>query len=207
MRTTAVILGTLMLVLAALPAASAHERYFSSDNKYLLILGEQNEPVYTYDFTNLDFFVRDNSTGDPIEGVEETVTATLIAPNGEELSRPLEQQFGSPGEYAFDGDYILTLPGQYKVRLEGEIDGTDVTGEYLLPGPRGDSTDIYFPHSDLEDLRALQQRIDALEAQIDQMESGDENADEGGAGVPGPMAFASLVALGLALVMLRRRNA
>lgn len=180
MRTGLTVLATLALALTLLPMASAHERYFSPDDQYLIILGEQNEPVYTYDFTNLDFFVRDNATGDPIPGVEETVTVTLIAPNGAEMSMPIEPQFGAEGEYAFEEDYILTLPGQYSVRLEGDINGTDVTGEYLLPGPRESMTSITFPHDDVQDLRELEDRIDALEAQMDQADGGDAQGQSPG---------------------------
>lgn len=201
MRASYATLATLALVLTALPAVSAHERYFVGD--YLIILGEQNEPVYTYEFTNLDFFVRDNATGDPISGVEETVTATLIAPNGEEMSQPLAPQHGAEGEYEFEEDYILTMPGQYSVRLEGNIDGTDVTGEYLLPGPRGDMTEITFPHDDVQDLRELEGRIAALEAKLEAQNGG---ADEGGVGSPGFVWLPVLLSVGLGLAMRARRE-
>lgn len=203
MRTGLTVLATLALVLTLLPTASAHERYFSSDGKYLLILGEQDEPVYTYDFTNLDFFVRDNDTGDPIPGVETTVNATLIAPNGAEMSMPIQPKFGAEGEYEFEEGYLLTLPGQYSVRLDGDINGTDVTGEYLLPGPRDSMTTVTFPHDDVQDLRELQQRVDALETQIDE-----RNGDGGGQGgqASGVAWLPILIGAALGLALHARRG-
>lgn len=207
MRDLAAPLGILLALCLLVPTAAAHERYFSPDDRFLIVLGEQNEPVYTYDFTNLDLSVRDNATGDPISGVEETLGAVLVAPDGSELSLPLAVQHGQEGRYEFVEEYQLTMPGQYKVRLTGDIDGTDVGGTYLLPGPRGDFRDITFPHDDVPDLRELQERIDALEAQVAALEAEDQNGVEtpGDNGAPGPGALMLLGALGAALVVARRR--
>lgn len=208
MRIPAAMLGILLALCLLVPTAAAHERYFSPDDRFLIVLGEQGEPVYTYDFTNLDLSVRDNATGEPITGVEETLEATLVAPDSSELSLPLAVQHGQEGRYEFVEEYQLTMPGQYEVRLEGDIDGTDVTGTYLLPGPRGDFRDITFPHDDVPDLRELQDRIDALEAQVEALDNQEQSngvatSDENGA--PGPGALLLLGALGAALVVARRR--
>ena len=208
MRNPAAPLGILLALCLLVPTAAAHERYFSPDDRFLIVLGEQNEPVYTYDFTNLDLSVRDNETGDPITGVEETLEAVLIAPDSSELSLPLAVQHGQEGRYEFVEEYQLTMPGQYKVRLTGDIDGTDVSGTYLLPGPRGDFRDITFPHDDVPDLRELQQRIDALESQVAALTASNQNGavqTSGDNGAPGPGALALLGALGAALVVARRR--
>ncbi len=199
MRTGFAVLATLALVLTVLPMASAHETYFVGE--YAITLGEQNEPLYTYEFTNLDFFVRDNATGDAINGVEETVTVTTIAPNGAEMSMPIAPKRGTEGQYEYEEEYILTLPGQYSVRLEGDIGGTDVTGEYLLPGPRESMTTITFPHDDVQDLRELQERIAALEAQADG--DGDDNP-QGGA--PGFAWLPVLIGAALGLALRARRR-
>ncbi len=167
---SACIIAALVAMAALTPAASAHERYFSEDDAILIILGEQNEPVYTYDWTNLDFFVRDNATGEGIPGVEQTVTATLIAPNGAELDRPIEPQFGATGEYAFVEDYLLTMPGQYQVRLDGSVNGTDISGTYLLPGPRGDMGAQAFPLPIEHDLLGLAEANSALEDEVADLE-------------------------------------
>lgn len=218
-----------LLLTAAVPLATAHERYESSDGKYQIVLGEQNEPVYTYDFTNLDFIVTEIETDGPVPNVNATVNATLLAPNGEELSMEIEPQHGETGRYEFVEDYILTQPGQYKVRLEGTINGTDVTDEYLLPGPREPFTAITFPHSDVQDLRALQEknqdlrdRIDELETRMTQMEdhmdammeggmdgsdaSAGDDTQENSAGAPGFGLLAALAALAVIAVVRQRRE-
>ena len=216
MRKTLLALATLcMLSLALAPAASAHERYFSDDDTVMIILGEQNEPVYTYDWTNLDLIVRDNATGASISGVEATLNVTLIAPNGEELSLPIEPQHGEEGRYEFVEDYFLTMPGQYKARLEGTINGTDVTGEYLLPGPRGAMDGQAFPHPVESDLRTLhettadlQAQIDALEAQLAELEeagSGEDGTTQASTNAPAPAALALVATLGALAVLARRR--
>lgn len=229
MRATTTILIAGLLLTAASPLAAAHERYESPDGKYQIVLGEQGEPVYTYDFTNLDVIVSEIETGGPVPGVNATVEATLIAPGGEELSMELEPQHGEVGRYQFADEYILTQPGQYKVRLEGDINGSDVTGEYLLPGPRDPRTTITFPHSDVKDLRALQQenqdlkeRIDELETRMTQMEdhmdammegdtassdgASDRSSQETSAGAPGFGLFAALAALAVIAVVGQRRE-
>lgn len=206
MRTGLAVLATFAIALTLLPMASAHERYFTSDGNYLLVIGEQDEPVYTYDWTNLDFFVRDNATGDPITGVEDTVTVTLVAPNGAEMTRPLSPQFGVEGEYEFEEGYLLTLPGQYSVRLDGDINGTDVTGEYLLPGPRGDMTDHTFPHQDIEDLRELHERMAQMEAHMDQMMMDGNTNDNQQVQSPGFAWLPVLIGAVLGLALRARRE-
>ncbi len=218
-----------LLLTAVVPLATAHETYESSDGKYQMVLGEQNEPVYTYDFTNLDVIVTEIETDGPVPNVNATVDATLLAPNGEELSMELAPQHGSQNRYEFVEDYILTQPGQYQVLLEGNINGTDVTGEYLLPGPRASFTDIAFPHDDVQDVRELQQenqelrdRIDELETRMTQMEDHMDAMMEGGmdgsdgsdggdtqeksANAPGFSLFAALAALAVIAVVRRRRE-
>lgn len=212
---------SLIAAVLAAPAATAHERYISDDGKVSLVLGEQNEPVYTYDWTNLDFIVSEdseNGTGGPVPGVHERVNATLIAPGGEELSLPIEPQFGETGRYEFAEGYYLTQPGQYEVRLEGSINGTDVTGTYKLPGPRQSMADKGFPaeevptlldlQSQLEGLsgedeenQQLKQQVSQLEQRVATLEA--QQTEENGAPGPGPLvAMAALV--GVALVALRR---
>lgn len=212
MRNLAVPSGILLALCLLVPTAAAHETYVSADGLVKITLGEQDEPVYTYDFTNLDLILRDNTVAEgetrSISGAEETLQATLIAPNGEEMSLPLKVQHGETGRYEFTEGYLLTMPGQYKVRLEGTVEGTDVTGTYLLPGPRGDSMDITFPHDDVEDLRALQQRVDDLEARLDALGATNQGGEvEAGAdnGAPGPGALMLLGAIGAALAVARRR--
>jgi len=188
MRRTALAIALLLGATAlATSGALAHEHYQSDDGQYSIVVGEQNEPVYTYDWTNLDLIVHEteaNGTGGPVPGVHETVNATLVSPGGDELSLPIEAQYDEKGRYEFVEDYYLTQPGQYEVRLTGEINGTDVNGTYKLPGPRTSMADRGFPQTtstlvDLEqttsDLEAenqnLANRVESLESKVSDLES------------------------------------
>ncbi len=228
------ITAALLAAAAMAPVASAHESYQTDDGRFTLVLGEQGEPVYTYDWTNLDFIVSedsDNGTGGPVPGVDETVNATLIAPGGEEHSLPIAPQHGEVGRYEFAEDYFLTQPGQYEVRLEGDINGTDVTGTYQLPGPRTSMSGQGFPADDVPSLLTLdaslqelqdaqgdnaelQQTVSQLESQITSLEeriAALEAADTGEQpdqqGAPGAGALAAIAALGaVAFATVRRRG-
>lgn len=214
-----ILTASLLLTALAAPLAAAHEQYQTDDGMYSLVLGEQGEPVYTYDWTNLDFIVSEdtqNGTGGPVPAVHETVNATLIAPGGEELALPLEPQHGHTGRYQFVSDYYLTQPGQYEVRLEGQINGTSVDGTYLLPGPREAMNDQGFPSDDVPDLLTLQQenqdlrdRVETLETDLAETQSQLEalQDDEQQNGAPGPGVIAAIGALatvaGLSLIPAR----
>lgn len=219
-------MASLALLLATAPGVSAHEHYLTDDGEYSLVLGEQNEPVYTYDWTNLDFIVTDNATDAPVSGVHETVNATLVAPGGEEHQAPIEPQFGEEGRYAFVEDYYLTQPGQYEVRLEGHINGSSVDGTYDLPGPRQSMADVGFPAQDVPSLldleetnaelrqenQELREDVDRLETRLADLESNVSAMDQDGTPAgstndsPGPGAAGTLAALAAGLGLLRGRR-
>lgn len=207
-----ILLALLALALLLAPTATAHERYETDDGEVGIVLGEQDEPVYTYDWTNIDLSLSDAGSGEPITGAEETLELTLIAPNGAELSMPLVPQHGTEGRYAFEEDYFLTIPGQYTARLEGSIAGSPISGEYLLPGPRPDMKPHAFPtpvSHDLVDLaqenEELRATVEDLEARIEALESGhvDGAVDKG---APGPALPALLALLGISFLVHRRRS-
>jgi hypothetical protein len=182
------VIGLAALAFAATSAA-AHESYDIGDGEYPVTVGDQNEPIYTYKWTNLDLILRDES-GDPValdEGDFEALDARLEAPGGEMLDRPLEGQYGEEGRYEFTEGHFYTQPGQYTLHLDGEIRGVNATGTYDLPGPRESMSDFGFPdegvptpleqQTTLEKLdqanqenEQLRQRVDELETRLDQLE-------------------------------------
>lgn len=195
----ALALGSLLLLA---PSAMAHETYESDDGEYLITVGSQGEPVYTFQVTNVDLIIRehlgDGERGDEVSGVHQTLTATLIAPGGEEHTDELTTQFGSEGRYEFNDGYVLTQPGIYTLRLEGSINDTPVDGVYDLPHTIPSQSDIMFPDQGLptaHDVAELQDRVAALETQ-----SGDDNND-----APGPGALLLVGLLAFSVLLLRAR--
>lgn len=190
-----------------IPAASAHVSYPTDDGRFIITVGNQDEPVYTYKFTGLDLIVRENNTDrTEVPGVNGTLNATLLGPGGAQLSMPLELQFGSQGRYEFSDGYILTQPGIYKLRLVGTISGTPVDGAYNMPHEITSASGIMFPDEGLPNVKELDERLTALEQNTHR---GGDGGD-GGDGGPGANAASGLAVVGLlgalALVALRRRG-
>lgn len=206
-------LSTIALVAGG---ALAHESYDIGDGEYTLTVGDQNEPMYTFKWTNLDLIVRDGD-GEPVtlsEDEIEGLDARLIGPGGETLDRALETQFGSEGRYEFGDGHYYTQPGQYTLALDGEIQGVDATGEYDLPGPRRSISTFGFPHEDvptvldlqatLDDLEQsqqdnaeLEQRVTELENQLETLQEEEDPNDAPGAGLllaTGTLATVALIA-------------
>ncbi len=155
-------LACLLTIVFIAGGALAHESYDIGDGEYTITVGDQNEPMYTFKWSNLDLTIRD-SDGNQVADAHEDLEAVLVGPGGEELDRPLATQHGAEGRYEFDQGHYYTQPGQYTLRLEGTINGVDATGEYDLPGPRQSYSQFGFPHDDVPTLLDLQQRLDTLE--------------------------------------------
>lgn len=208
----ALALGSLLLLV---PGAMAHVTTETDDGAYFITTGQQGEPVYTFQTTNLDLIIRENDNGergDEVAGAHENLTATLIAPGGQELTDELTTQFGATGRYEFENGFALTRPGVYTLGLEGMVGDTDVTGTYDMPGPIEDQSDVMFPDEglpNLRDLAELQDRVDALEAQVNEMED-NGNGGNGGNGdgeqAPGPAALLIVGLVAVSVVLLRKKR-
>lgn len=205
-----VALAAAAFLLLFVPTATAHTTVGTADGKYLVTAGNLDEPVTTFTKTGLDLIIRANQTGNAgITGAHLTLDATLIAPNGEELSEPLEGQFGEPGSYTFEDPYFLTLPGEYFLRVKGKINETDVDLRILVgSGPIPAAEELTFP-DEIQSEKQLQQRIADLEkrladlqVQVDAMGSDAEKKDGGSA--PGTDSFTMLLLLATVGVVLAR---
>jgi hypothetical protein len=192
-----VALASVVALLAVAVTAQAHVTHLTDDEAYFITIGQQGEPVYTFQRTNLDLIIRINEDGErgaEVGGVHETLTATLIAPGGEELQGTLTVQRGSEGRYQFDGGYTLTEPGVYTLRLVGTINDTPVNDVYAMPHEIYSQADVMFPDQGLPTLKELDARLQALEN------------GSGERAVPGPALVAVLAALGAVAVVLRRNG-
>lgn len=220
MRATWIAMMSLFTIVLIAGGALAHESYDIGDGEYTLTVGDQNEPMYTFKWTNLDLIIRDSDgesvalTEDELDGLN----ARLLGPGGEVLDRPLETQFGSEGRYEFDQGHYYTQPGQYTLALDGEIQGVDATGQYDLPGPRQSTSGFGFPHEDvptvidlqasLEDLEQAQQDNEELEQRVteleNQLETLQEEEQDGTNDAPGASILLAAGALASAAFLARR---
>ena len=143
-------------------SALAHEHRTVLTN-YEFVVGWLNEPAIAYEPNGLDFRVTlfpdgvpeegehaegEEPEGTPVEGLEETLQAEIIAGGGAETRElTLEPAFGQPG--AYESPLIPTVTGDYTFRIFGEIDGQAVDEEFSS-GPEtfsviGDPSQIQFP--------------------------------------------------------------
>lgn len=117
------------LVLSAI-AASAHED--RTVGPYHLDVGFSTEPAYAGLPNGMHLEVTDTRTDRPVEGLEKTLTATVIFGGLAPLALTLTPRFGQPGVYS--GQFIPTKPGTYRYHLTGKIGTLDID-ETFESGP------------------------------------------------------------------------
>jgi hypothetical protein len=112
-----------LITMLAVSTVRAHETKVVG-GKYRVIVGMVREPAFTNERNGLDLIVRRHDDTAPVENLERSLSAVLISPDGR-TARPLKirPQFGRPGYYT--DDFILMVPGVYKIRIFGTIN--DVT--------------------------------------------------------------------------------
>lgn len=114
-----------MAVLLVPSAASAHERRDLAGGKYRAVVGFLNEPAIEGAPNGLDLTVTDLSqkdasgNGAPVMGLEKTLKAEVMVPNGAKKDLTVEARFGMPGKYA--GYFVPTAPGTYIYHIFGTI--------------------------------------------------------------------------------------
>ena len=98
-----------------------HESRLIGDNEYYVTVGYAVEPAYTNTLNGLDLFIR-TPDGEWVPFPEHNLYAEIISPDGKEKKElPIRARYGQPGQYT--ADFVLTVPGIYKVRVWGEING------------------------------------------------------------------------------------
>lgn len=102
-------------------AALAHGHTEVGD--YELVIGFHNEPAYQGEPNGLDLFVTNTKTGEPVNGLEDTLRVEIsYGSSTQELE--IRSQWGEEGAYTA---YVQpTEAGDYTWRIFGEIEGTPV---------------------------------------------------------------------------------
>lgn len=116
------ILLSLLTMLVIASAAWAHETQTvnAEGASYDVIVGYSTEPPFTEERNGLSLTVRTAEDGEPVENLQNSLSAVLIAPDGEStLDLQLRARHGQPGAYT--DDFILTQPGVYTLHLSGFI--------------------------------------------------------------------------------------
>lgn len=123
MKTARIVLGSLLLLILAAPVTFAHERRVvgDGDERYYVIFGFVQEPVFTQERNGLDLFIR--RAGEdrvPVEGIEGSLNATITSPDGTQTHTfTLRARYG--GSRGYTDEVMLTRTGVYKVRIWGII--------------------------------------------------------------------------------------
>ena len=130
----ALLSATLVLIAAAIlttQPAFAHER--RTVGKYQLVVGFNEEPALQGEPNGMQLTVTVPDEGNrAVEGLSETVRASVAAGGGRPREFPLRAQFGQPGRYV--ADFIPTRPGTYIFTFTGSIEGTPLN-ERFESGP------------------------------------------------------------------------
>lgn len=155
------------LALLALPApVIAHEHIEVGDLEF--VVGWRSEPPVVGVLNGLDLAIHRHPSEEPVIGAEANLTTTLSA-GPSSVTKGLKPQFGRPGWYTFD--LVPTREGDYSVRIQGTLEGTDVDITVTLQTVAG-RADIEFPVNDpsaselQEDILASADETASLRAQV-----------------------------------------
>src|SRR5919202_7026668 len=107
--------AALLLILLVPGAALAHER--RDVGKLQFVVGWTGEPALVGEPNGIDLRITDKASGQPVEGAEKTLKATVAFGGGAPKEFPLKARFGMKGAYTADiiptkaGSYIFTFTG------------------------------------------------------------------------------------------------
>lgn len=98
--------------------ALAHQSKEVGDGAYRVIVGYLVNPAYTGQINGIDLAIRD-ANGEPMLGLERSILAWVIAPDGTELQLTLRANAAKEGWYT--GNFIPTVAGNYTFRVTGFV--------------------------------------------------------------------------------------
>lgn len=137
---------TLALVIALPSMAHEGREVGEGADAAVITFGWRVEPAYTTLLNGPELLVVNHDTGDPIEGLEDTLQLT-VSYGGQSKTLRLRAVWGEPGNYT--ADLIPTQPGDYSFQLTGTIG--DVTVDETFDSADGEFStvepiaDIMFP--------------------------------------------------------------
>ena len=167
MRLRLIALGVLLVTLLLPTTAFAHER--RDVGKLQFVVGWINEPTFLGEPNGIDLRITDKASGNPVEGAEKTLKATIAYGGGAPKEFPVRARFGMKGAYT--ADVIPTKVGSYVFTFTGAVGDQQVNEKFESgPGRFGDVEDtatLQFPQTVAYagDLQAQLQAADARASQ------------------------------------------
>jgi hypothetical protein len=123
-------LAALLLSLFVPGAALAHER--RDVGKLQFVVGWIGEPAILGEPNGIDLRITDKASGQPVEGAEKTLKATVAFGGGQPREFALRARFGQKGAYT--ADVIPTRSGSYIFTFSGSV-GDQAVNERFESGP------------------------------------------------------------------------
>lgn len=141
------------------PPARAHSDV--DVGPYEFVIGWRVEPPAVGVLNGLDLGISWHANGTAVLSAHQDLTAT-VTKGARSTSPPLRPQFEMPGWYTFD--LIPTEPGDYSVRIRGNLDGTAV--DFTVPIEEvSPASEIEFPAANPTP-GDLQGQVIALQGQL-----------------------------------------
>ena len=135
--------GALLLIALVPASALAHER--RDVGKLQFVVGFIGEPAILGEPNGIDLRITDKASGNPVEGAEKTLKATIQYGGGQPKELPLKARFGMKGAYT--ADLIPTKAGAYIFTFTGTV-GDEQVNQKFESGPGR--------FNDVQDAAALQ---------------------------------------------------
>jgi len=110
--------ATLLIGLVAGAPALAHQSKEVGGGAYRVVVGYLVNPAYTGQVNGIDLAIR-NADNEAMTGLERSILAWVIAPDGTELQLTLRANASKEGWYT--GDFIPTVAGNYTFRVTGFV--------------------------------------------------------------------------------------
>ena len=122
--------AALLLALAVPGLASAHER--RDVGKLQFVVGFIAEPAILGEPNGIDLRITDRASGQPVEGAEKTLKASVQYGGGQPRELALRARFGMKGAYT--ADLIPTRAGAYSFTFTGAV-GDEPVDQQFESGP------------------------------------------------------------------------